>query len=153
MNTNNFAGFSIKPVKKIRDKVSSTKTVTQALYCKPVYVDDTLVAHVNTKGLDGYEKVTVLPFSKESFYLAGKTHIFAKDKNSDGKYVHIIRSKDAAEMYPGDEEKYTPLCVNSIYKGRIVKSNNKLYFDVINYVSTIKANSILLTKSNIENEH
>ena len=148
-----FSGFSIKPVKKVRAKISSTPIVKQALYCKPVYVDDELVAHINTKGLDGYEKVTILPFSKESFNLRGKTHIFAKEKNRDGKYVHILRSKDASEMYPGNDEMYTPICENSIYRGYIVKHNNDLAFNVTEYISTIKANDILLTKSNIENEH
>mgnify|MGYP003292768911 CR=1 FL=1 len=153
MATNNFSGFSIKPVKKVRAKVSSTPIVKQALYCKPVYVDDELVAHINTRGVYGYEKVTILPFSKESFDLRGKTHIFVKNKNSDGKYVHIIRSKDTAEMYPGNDEIYTPICENSIYKGYIVKHDNKLAFKVTEYVSTIKANDLLLTKNNIVNEH
>lgn len=152
MTTNKFSGFSIKPVKKVRVKVSSTPIIKQALYCKPVYVNDELVAHINTKGLDGYENVTILPFSKESFDLRGKTHIFAREKNKDGKYVHIIRSKDVSEMYPGDEERYTPICENSIYRGYIVKCNNKLAFKVIEYIGTIKANDIHLIKSNIENE-
>ena len=153
MNTNKFSGFSIKPVKKVRVKVSSTPIIKQALCCKPVYVNDELFAHINTNGLNGYEKVTILPFSKESFELKGRTHIFAKEKNSDGKYVHILRSKDTSEMYPGNEEQYTPICENSIYKGYIVKRNNELVFNVTEYISTIKANYILLTKSNIENEH
>lgn len=153
MTTNKFSGFSIKPVKKVRVKVSSTPVIKQALYCKPVYVNDELVAHINTKGLDGYENVTILPFSKESFELRGKTHIFSKEKNSDGKYVHILRSKDTAEMYPCSEERYTSICENSIYKGYIIKRNNDLVFNVTEYVSTIKANDILLTKSNIQNEH
>lgn len=153
MITNKFSGFSIKPVKKVRAKVSSTPIIKQVLYCKPVYVEDALVAHINTKGLDGYENVTILPFSKESFDLKGKTHIFAKEKNKENKYVHIIRSKDAAEMYPGNDEIYTPICINSIYKGYIIKRDNKLAFKVTEYVSTIKANDILLTKSNVQNEH
>lgn len=153
MNTNKFSGFSIKPVKKVRVKVSSTPIIKQALYCKPVCVNGELVAHINTKGLDGYEKVTILPFSKESFELRGKTHIFAKERNKDNKYVHILRSKDTSEMYPGNDELYTPICENSIYKGYVVKRNNELVFNVTEYVSTIKANDILLTKNNIENEH
>lgn len=153
MATNRFSGFSIKPVKKVRAKVSSTRIIKQALYCKPVYVDDILVAHINTKGLDGYEKVTILPFSKESFDLRGKTHIFARNKNKEGKYVHIIRTKDTSEMYPGNDEIYTPICENSIYRGYIIKRNNDLAFNVVEYISTIKANDILLTKSNIQNEH
>lgn len=153
MNTNKFSGFSIKPVKKVRAKVSSTPIVKQVLYCKPVNVEDTLVAHINTKGLDGYENVIILPFSKESFDLKGKTHIFAKEKNKEGKYVHIIRSKDTSEMYPGDDERYTPICENSIYKGYIVKRDNKLAFKITEYVSTIRANDILLTKSNVQNEY
>lgn len=153
MATTTFSGFSIKPVKKVRVKVSSTPIIKQVLYCKPVYVNDELVAHINTRGIDGYEKVTILPFSKESFELKGKTHIFAKEKNSDGKYVHILRSKDTSEMYPGDKERYTPICENSIYKGYVVKHNKELLFNVIEYISTIKANDILLTKSNIQNEH
>lgn len=153
MVTNKFSGFSIKPVKKVRAKVSSIPIIKQTLYCKPVYVNDEVVAHINTRGIDGYEKVTILPFSKESFDLRGKTHIFARDKNKEGKYVHIIRSKDTSEMYPGDDELYTPICENSIYKGYIVKRNNELAFNVVEYISTIKANDILLTKPNIQNEH
>lgn len=153
MATNKFSGFSIKPVKKVRAKVSSTPIIKQVLYCKPVCVNDELVAHINTKGLDGYENVTILPFSKESFDLKGKIHIFAKEKNKEGKYVHIIRSKDTAEMYPGNDEIYTPICENSLYKGYIIKSGKELVFKVTEYVSTIKANDILLTKSNMQNEH
>lgn len=144
MATPNFAGFSIKPVKKSKIKKSSTIVIKQALYCKPVIREDTLYAHINTKGLEGYDKITILPFSEESFNLKGKTHIFLKEKNDEGKYVHIIRNKDISETYPGNSNKYTPLCENAIYKGYIMKIEKSLVFNVTEYIGTVKANYNLL---------
>lgn len=144
MATINFSGFSIKPIKKTRSRAStSEKVIKRILYCKPIQKEDTFYASINTKGIEGYEDVTILPFTKESFELKGRTDVFSINKDKTGRYVHIMRYKDDS-YHNMDETKYTPFSINGVYKGHIVRHNDGLFFDMISYVGYIRDNERLL---------
>lgn len=146
MSATTFSGFSIKPVKKVR-KQSSNKQVRNLLYCKPKLIDGVWYAYINTKGFEGYEDVTVLPFTARSLNTTNCCNIFSINKDKTNHYVHIIRDKETVFLHPVDEEKYSTLCENSVFKGYIIKLYNKLQFDMVSYVGHASINERLLTKS------
>lgn len=78
----------------------------------------------------------ILPFTKKSYDLKGKTSIFSKTKGKYG-YIRHIRTEDKAKDFPGDSDKYVPFAPNWIVKGDIINDKGVLKFDFIELL-TIK---------------
>ena len=78
----------------------------------------------------------ILPFTKRSYDLKGKTSIFSKTKGKYG-YTRHIRTEDKAKVFPGDSDKYVPFAPNWIVKGNIINDKGILKFDFVELL-TIK---------------
>ena len=78
----------------------------------------------------------ILPFTKKSYDLKGKTSIFSKTKGKYG-YTRHVRTEDKAKVFPGDSDKYVPFAPNWIVKGDIINDKGVLKFDFIELL-TIK---------------
>lgn len=72
----------------------------------------------------------ILPFTKRSYDLKGKTSIFSKTKGKYG-YTRHIRTEDKAKVFPGDSDKYVPFAPNWMVKGNIINDKGILKFDFI----------------------
>ena len=70
----------------------------------------------------------ILPFTKRSYDLKGKTSIFTKTKGKYG-YTRHVRTEDKAKVFPGDSDKYVPFAPNWIVKGDIINDKGVLKFD------------------------
>ena len=78
----------------------------------------------------------ILPFTKRSYDLKGKTSIFTKTKGKYG-YTRHVRTEDKAKVFPGDSDIYVPFAPNWIVKGDIINDKGVLKFDFIELL-TIK---------------
>ena len=78
----------------------------------------------------------ILPFTKRSYDLKGKTSIFTKTKGKYG-YTRYVRTEDKAKVFPGDSDIYVPFAPNWIVKGDIINDKGVLKFDFIELL-TIK---------------
>ena len=78
----------------------------------------------------------ILPFTKRSYDLKGKTSIFSKTKGKYG-YTRYVRTEDKAKVFPGDSDKYIPFAPNWMVKGNIINDKGILKFDFIELL-TIK---------------
>lgn len=78
----------------------------------------------------------ILPFTKRSYDLKGKTSIFSKTKGKYG-YTRHIRTEDKAKLFPGDSDKYVPFAPNWMVKGNIINDKGILKFDFVELL-TIK---------------
>ena len=78
----------------------------------------------------------ILPFTKRSYDLKGKTSIFSKTKGKYG-YTRHIRTEDKAKVFPGDSDKYVPFAPNWMVKGDIINDKGVLKFDFVELL-TIK---------------
>ena len=78
----------------------------------------------------------ILPFTKRSYDLKGKTSIFTKTKNKYG-YTRYVRTEDKAKVFPGDSDIYVPFAPNWIVKGDIINDKGVLKFDFVELL-TIK---------------
>ena len=85
---------------------------------------------------DGIHNHTILPFTKKSYDLKGKTSIFTKTKGKYG-YTRYVRTEDKAKVFPGDSDIYVPFAPNWIVKGDIINDKGVLKFDFIELL-TIK---------------
>ena len=72
----------------------------------------------------------ILPFTKKSYDLKGKTSIFSKTKGKYG-YTRHVRTEDKAKVFPGDSDKYVPFAPNWMVKGNIINDKGVLKFDFI----------------------
>ena len=78
----------------------------------------------------------ILPFTKKSYDLKGKTSIFSKTKGKYG-YIRHVRTEDKAKVFPGDLDKYVPFAPNWMVKGNIINDKGILKFDFVELL-TIK---------------
>ena len=85
---------------------------------------------------DGIHNHTILPFTKKSYDLKGKTSIFTKTKGKYG-YTRYVRTEDKAKVFPGDSDIYVPFAPNWMVKGDIINDKGILKFDFIELL-TIK---------------
>ena len=85
---------------------------------------------------DGIYNRKILPFTKRSYDLKGKTSIFSKTKGKYG-YTRYVRTEDKAKVFPGDSDKYIPFAPNWMVKGDIINDKGILKFDFVELL-TIK---------------
>ena len=85
---------------------------------------------------DGIHNRKILPFTKRSYDLKGKTSIFSKTKGKYG-YTRYVRTEDKAKVFPGDSDIYVPFAPNWIVKGDIINDKRVLKFDFVELL-TIK---------------
>ena len=78
----------------------------------------------------------ILPFTKRSYDLKGKTSIFSKTKGKYG-YTRYVRTEDKAKVFPGDSDIYVPFAPNWMVKGNIINDKGILKFDFVELL-TIK---------------
>ena len=96
---------------------------------------------IEAKNKRGYviledEEYKILPFTKRSYDLKGKTSIFSKTKGKYG-YTRHVRTEDKAKVFPGDSDKYVPFAPNWMVKGDIINDKGILKFDFVELL-TIK---------------
>lgn len=143
-------GFTFKPVVIKPKKIpTSHKPLTKLLYCLAVKDENNQwIAKINTKGIEGYKEVTILPFTEKSFELKGRNNIFRINKDKHGHWVRVIRTDLEAELYPGNTVSYCTLCENCVFSGHIVKIDGITQFDMSLYQGTSRECSDLLTMTN-----
>lgn len=144
-------GFTIKPsvIKKDKKVCSTHKPLTRVLYCLARKKDDGgWEAHINTKGLDNFQDVTILPFTEDSFELKGRVDVFYHNKDRYNHYIHVIRDKFLSQINPGVTELYCTLCDGEIFSGYIVKVNGILMFNMLSYKGSKSEYEHLLTRNN-----
>ena len=86
----------------------------------------------------------ILPFTKRSYDLKGKTSIFSKTKGKYG-YTRHVRTEDKAKVFPGDSNKYVPFAPNWMVKGNIINDKGILKFDFVELL-TIKGYTNMIHK-------
>ncbi len=142
-------GFTFKPVVKPKKIHSTYKPLTKILYCIAIKDENNQwVAKINTKGIEGYKEITILPFTEKSFELKGRNNVFRVNKDKTGHWVRVIRTDLEAELYPGNIVSYCTLCENCVFSGHIVKIDGISKFDMSVYQGTIKECSDLLIMTN-----
>lgn len=77
------------------------------------------------------DKEILIPFSSKSYDTKGKTSIFSKFKDKNGKTIRIIRDNIYATQFSESNDHYTPIQKGYVYSGQIVELNNTKYFDII----------------------
>ena len=115
-----------KPSVKIEDKNKRGYVILEDEEYKVLLANESYDIH-NRK---------ILPFTKRSYDLKGKTSIFSKTKGKYG-YTRHVRTEDKAKVFPGDSDKYVPFAPNWMVKGNIINDKGILKFDFVELL-TIK---------------
>jgi hypothetical protein len=153
--TSIFGGFTIKPtaIKKVKKATSNShRTLNKILYAVAHKVEDKWEAHINTKGLEGYENITILPFTEKSLNLTGRTDVFYHNKDKTNHWIRVMRHQFDANVNPGSTDLYCSLCEDSCFSGYIVKIDGILQFDMIAYKGSKGLCNNLLTRNNNKDE-
>lgn len=93
---------------------------------------------------DFYSSVSlIVPFTEKSYELKGKTSIFSRITDKDGRYIRYIRSEEKAKFFPGNPDVFVPFAPNWIVKGNLVREGLILKFDFISLVN-IKGYNVMI---------
>lgn len=145
------ANFEFTFVISEKPKKQKVVGLTKVLYAvSKLNEQGVFEAHINTKGIDGYDDITVIPFSSKSFDLKHRNHIFLTTKDEHNHWVHIIRTDIDALRSPSEIKGLTTLVDDGVYSGKIIRENNIKVFDMINYKGEIYTEQCknLLSKTN-----
>lgn len=136
MNKILLTGFVFKPVELKKHKPNhNSKNCHKLYYCVCVEKEpNVFVAHLNLKNDLEFPDILEIPFTAQSYDLKGKTRIFTKQKDKNGKSTYIIRNISDATHFPGLPTQYTPFRHKYVYSGHIVKSEKGHEFDVIDII-------------------
>ena len=85
----------------------------------------------------------IVPFTEKSYELKGKTSIFSRNKDKDGRYIRHIRSEEKSRFFPGNPDIFVPFAPNWIVKGNLVREGLILKFDFISLVNIKGYNMIV----------
>ena len=124
--------FKFKQVEKPKTKHKVKKS--KYLHCVCIKEDDGFYAHINISDNDEDNKEyanLVIPFTKESYSLKGKTKIFSIKPDKDGRILTILRDKTLSILHPGLDTIYTPMRDKFVYGGHVIEIDKKHYFDVV----------------------
>ena len=123
--------FKFKTVDKPKTKSTPKIKKSKYTYCICSLEEDGFVARVQLNENDDNEtKTLVIPFTEQSYSLKGKTKIFTKKPDKDGRIVTILRDKTLSKLHPGIADIYTPLRDNFVYGGYVIEKDKKHYFDI-----------------------
>lgn len=123
--------FKFKTVDKPKTKSKPKIKKSKYTYCICSLEEDGFVARVQLNENDDDEtKTLVIPFTEQSYSLKGKTKIFTKKPDKDGRIVTILRNKTLSKLHPGIADIYTPLRDNFVYGGYVIEKDKKHYFDI-----------------------
>lgn len=85
----------------------------------------------------------IVPFTEKSYDLRGKTNIFNKIPDKEGRYIRHIRTEEKSKFFPGNPDVFVPFAPNWIVKGNLVREGLILKFDFISLVN-IKGYNIMI---------
>lgn len=132
-----------------KSKKSKTIKLTKTLYAiAKLNENGVFEAHINTKGISGYDDITIIPFSSKSFDLKYQNHVFLTKKDEHNRWVHIIRTDIDAMISPSESKGLTTLVDDGVFSGKIIKENDVKRFDMISYKGDVKRCQDLLNKIN-----
>ena len=140
-------GLSLKVSIPKKQKTISKNTVKIEAKNKKgvVFIDEDGEYKVSLFAEDGIHNsnASIVPFTEKSYELKGKTSIFNRTTDKDGRYIRHIRSEEKSKFFPGNPDVFVPFAPNWIVKGNIVREGLILKFDFISLVN-IKGYNIMI---------
>ena len=132
--------FSFKlAMPKVKREPKPGRIVTSLLYALS-FKDENGIwkAKVNTKSVNGYPDFIICDFTEKSHQIRGKENLFYTKKDKQGHWVRLILSKVDAMTFDGSPLTYSPFCENNVYCGYLVKVNDKIQYDMVEFVGIKK---------------
>lgn len=131
----NTVTFKFSPrISKVK-KAPSKSVISGTLICTAIKTSDNKwEAHVDTKHLQDYNDITVLPFSEETFNLKGKNDLFSINPDDKRRYTRIMLDNVDCTMSPNTSSMWTTLRDKHLFKGNIIKTDNQLFFNIKEYI-------------------
>ena len=139
-------GFKMqtKTIKRERKSI-----VAKTAYCRCIEDNGTFYADVYLVR-DSVPEYIRMEFTEESYVLKGRTSIFSRFLDENGKHINYIRDKQHANDFPGIDRVYTTLCAEQVFKGKVIEKNKKLYFDMTEHIGAYSMYYELVEVNDVE---
>lgn len=124
--------FKVAVPKPKRNKTSDgIKRTTNKIVKGKVFQDENGVYKVaiNMQNDPVHPDLRILEFTERSYDLKGKTTVFSRNVDNNGRRIRFIRNESDAKYMPGLPERYIPFASNWVVEGYIVRDNGIIKFD------------------------
>ena len=126
-------GFTINIAKGIKKKSKPSKPNRISRLCIGTVIkdNDEYKIKLSLRNDPDYPDYLVIPFTKESLDLKGKTIVYLHKKDKFGHNIIYHRNSSVCELFPGHSSQYTVVVENVICSGYVIRKDGKLMFDLI----------------------
>ena len=125
-------GFTINIAKGLKKKPKASKPNRVSRLCigTTIKEGDEYKIKISLKNNPEYPDFIVIPFTKESLELKGKTIVYSYEKDKYGHNIVYYRNSFMCKLFPGPTTKYTAVIERLVCSGYVIRKDGKLMFDL-----------------------
>lgn len=126
-------GFTINIAKGLKKISSNTKPNRISRLCIGTTIKDgnTYKIRISLRNDPDFPDYIVIPFTKRSLDLKGKSIVYGCKKDNLGRIVKYCRDKSKCELFPGLPTQYTVVVEKVVCSGYVIRKDGKLLFDLL----------------------
>lgn len=126
----NFSINVVKGIKKKSNKTPLPNRISRLCLGTAIYISGVYKCKVSLRNDPDYPDYIVVPFTKESLDLKGKTIVYEQNKDEYGHYVKHYKDAELSRNFPGLPSQYTVVVEGEVCSGYVIRTEGKLYFDI-----------------------
>ena len=121
-------GFTINLAKgfKKKPKVNKPNRVSRLCIGTTIKEGEEYKIKISLKNDPEYPDFIVIPFTKESLDLKGKTIVYLHNKDKFGHNIVYHRNPSICKLFPGHSSQYTVVVENVICSGYVIRKDGKV---------------------------
>lgn len=125
-------GFTINIAKGLKKKPKASKPNRISRLCIGTTIKEgnEYKIKISLKNDPEYPDFIVIPFTKESLDLKGKTIVYSHEKDQYGHNIVYHRNSFMCKLSPGPTTKYTAVIERLVCSGYVIRKDGKLMFDL-----------------------
>lgn len=121
--------INLARIKTKRETNTNVKSISRRCLAVVIEDDGILKACIEPNEHDNITDKVIIPFTERSFNLKGRTHVYSTKKDKNNRNILCIRDAWTSIHSPGTSEQYVTLKKNALISGKVIKLQNKMYFD------------------------
>lgn len=115
---------------KKQSKVSKLNKVSRLCIGTVIKEGDEYKIKISLRNDPEYSDFIIVPFTKESLELKGKTIVYSHEKDKYGHNIAYHRDPFICKIFPGLSTQYTAVVEKLVCSGYVIRKDGKLMFDL-----------------------
>lgn len=125
--------FTINIAKGLNKKPKADKPNRVSRLCigTTIKEGDTYKIRISLRNDPEYPDFLIVPFTKRSLDLEGKSIVYSTKKDKTGNHVKYCRDSSKCKLFPGLPIQYTVVIEKLVCSGYVIRKDGKLLFDLL----------------------